>query len=129
MMEGALKADPHIRLDILVKREKDYYLAHCLQFDLVTTDETIKGVQQGIIDACIAHIQFSHKNDNMDYLFSPAPQEAWSEYYVFLSDPNCSSESKQLKIPLKGKEKPSSLPAFMIQEILCLNQNQASCRT
>jgi hypothetical protein len=30
-----------IRLDILIKREEDYYLAHCLQCDIVATDDSL----------------------------------------------------------------------------------------
>jgi hypothetical protein len=38
-----MKYDPNMRLDILIKKEQDYYIAHCLQFDLVATDETKEG--------------------------------------------------------------------------------------
>lgn len=75
------KKTPDIRLDILIKREEDYYLAHCLQFDIVATADTVTDVKRNIIDLCTAHIRFSYENDNMDYLFSPAPAEIWKEYY------------------------------------------------
>jgi hypothetical protein len=32
-------------LDVLIKKEKDYFSAQCLQFDLVATDDTLEGVQ------------------------------------------------------------------------------------
>lgn len=80
---------PNIRLDILIKKEDDHYLAHCLQFDIVTTDETIFGVQKAINDLCIAHIQFSTKHDNVEYLFHPAPPEVWAESrYCILGIPD-----------------------------------------
>ncbi len=76
-----MSVNPEMRLDILIKREEDYYLAYCLQFDLVATDDTKEGVRKAIIVLCRAHIEFSLKNENMEYLFSPAPKEVWAEYY------------------------------------------------
>ena len=32
-----------IRLDILIKRVDDYYQAHCLQFDIVATSDSLGG--------------------------------------------------------------------------------------
>jgi hypothetical protein len=76
-------------LDVLIKREKEYYSAHCLQFDLVATDNTFEGVQKAIKDLCIAHIENSIANDNMEYLFSPAPKEIWTEYFTGLEAAGC----------------------------------------
>lgn len=114
-----------IRLDILIKREEDYYIGHCLQFDLVATDNTINGVQKAIIDLCIAHIQFSYKHDNMEYMFSPAPKELWAEYYALVNDQNCLFECRKLQIDLEDKT--LMIPPFIVQEILC--NEQSSCRT
>ena len=106
----AAKAD--IRLDILIKREEDYYLAHCLQFDLVATDDTLEGAKQAILDLCLAHIQFSAENDNLEYLFSPAPQEVWAEYLRLTKDESCDVFSK----PLAGLP---HLTPFTVQEVVC----------
>ncbi|MDZ7700136.1 MAG: hypothetical protein U5R49_25490 [Deltaproteobacteria bacterium] len=114
---------PEIRLDILIKKEDGYYSAHCLQFDILATEDSLKAAQDAIVDLCIAHIRFSYENNNMDYLFSPAPGEAWAEYYAYLSKKKCSFEQKQLDIHIDAKD-PSQLllPPFMIQEILCHDQ-------
>lgn len=121
-----MKGNPEIRLDIMVKKEEDYYMAHCLQFDLIATDDTRKGVQQAIVEVCVAHIQFSYKNNNMESLFSPAPKEAWAEYYTLLNDPNCSFDFKELKIAIEDETAPAIIPPFIVQEIYC--HEQASCR-
>ncbi len=110
---------PDFRLDVLIKKEDDYYIAHCLQFDLVATDDTLKGVQKSIIELCNAHIQFSYKNNNTDYLFSPAPNKIWNEYLALLNDPSCTFELKKLEIPVIDRKPEAMLPAFMVQEILC----------
>jgi hypothetical protein len=100
-------------LDILVKKEEDYYSAHCLQFDLVATDNTPQGAKKAIKDLCIAHIANSIANENMEFLFSPAPQEVWAEYYASLENQKC--EVKQESLPAPEK----SHPAFHIQEVSC----------
>jgi len=114
--------DPEIRLDILIKKEGGYYIAHCLQFDIVATDDTMGAVKKVILELCAAHIQFSHENNNMDYLFSPAPTEVWTEYYSSLSNKKCSFAQKKLQIHLGQTPAAPYIPAFMVQEILCNDQ-------
>jgi len=112
--------NPEIRLDVLIKKEEDYYSAHCLQFDIVTTDDSMEAVQKAILDLCVAHIRFSHENNNMDYLFSPAPTEAWAEYYAHLSDGKCTFDHKKLQVQLDHSL--PLVPPFMVQEIFCNDQ-------
>ena len=116
-----MRRGPDIRLDIMIKREEDYYLAHCLQFDVVVTDDTLDGAKAGILEACAAHIAFSIKHDNSDYLFHPAPPESWAEYLKLMKHPACSTETGILDIPPApgADEEPSKMPAFIIQEIMC----------
>jgi hypothetical protein len=100
-------------LDVLLKKEKGYYTAHCLQFDLVATDDTLAGVQEAIKDLCVAHIENSIANDNIEYLFSPAPKEVWAEYFTRLEAAGC--QIKHETIPSSVKNHPS----FSIQEVAC----------
>lgn len=113
---GSFKAE--LRLDVLIKKEEDYYQAHCLQFDLVATDDTLAGVKQAIVDLCLAHIRNSVEYDNMEYLFSPAPKEAWSEYLAMANDASCEVISVALL-----QDQIRTLPPFVIQEIVCHGQN------
>lgn len=101
-----------IRLDILIKKEDDCYLAHCLQFDIVTTNDTLKGVRKDILDLCRAHIEFSHENDNLDYLFSPAPKEVWAEYLAAFKKEGCDVENTSFS------DSPWMKP-FTAQEVYC----------
>jgi hypothetical protein len=121
-MEVHRMKNPEIRLDILIKKEADYYLAHCLQFDIVATDDIKVAVQKAILDLCVAHIRFSHENNNMDYLFSPAPTEAWTEYYASLSNKKCTFDQKKLQIHLEQTPAEPLIPAFMVQESICNDQ-------
>jgi hypothetical protein len=112
---------PEIRLDILIKKEDGYCLAHCLQFDIVATDDTMEAVEKAIIDLCVAHIRFAHENDNMEYLFSPAPTEVWAEYYARLDNKTCKFNFGKLDISLDQPDTKIP-PPFMVQEILCNDQ-------
>jgi len=117
-----MKDRGEIRLDILIKKDNGHYMAHCLQFDLVATDDTLEGVQAAILDLCVAHIEFSHKHDNTDHMYLPAPKEVWNEYYNLAKDPRCSFEIKALPISFKGRPPSLMMPPFMVQEVLCNDQ-------
>lgn len=101
-----------IRLDILIKKEEDYYLAHCLQFDVVTTADSLEEVKKDIIDLCRAHIEYSYEYNNLDCLFSPAPKEVWAEYLEMSQKEGCDVENKRLDDSLQ-------VNPFSIQEIYC----------
>jgi hypothetical protein len=101
-----------IRLDVLIKKEDNYYLAHCLQFDLVATSDTLEGVRKDIFDLCCAHIDYSYANDNLEFLFSPAPKEVWSEYLAMSKKDDCDVENKPLDNSFNRNP-------FSMQEIYC----------
>ena len=101
-----------IRLDILIKKEEDFFLAHCLQFDIVTTADTLEEVRKDIIDLCRAHIEFSYEHDNLDYLFSPAPKEVWAEYLAMSKKEGCDVENTSFS------DSPQMNP-FTAQEVYC----------
>ena len=117
-----IRQKPEIRLDILITKEEDYYQAHCLQFDLVATDDTMKGAQEAISALCDAHIRFSVENDNMEYLFSPAPKEVWAAYLACLKKEGVSFNYKELKVSLEDGKYLSMIPPFMIQEVMSNDQ-------
>jgi len=101
-----------IGLDILIKKEEDYFLAHCLQFDIVATADTLKDVRKDIIDLCRAHIEYAHENDNLEYLFSPAPKEVWAEYLAMSKKEGCDVENTSFN------DTPLMSP-FTAQEVYC----------
>lgn len=116
----ARKADGDFRLDVLIKKEGDYYSAHCLQFDLVVTDDTVEAVQRAMIDCIIAHVRFAIDNDNMKCLYSPAPQEVWNEYARLATGGEhiCEIVVKPISIPKMERQSPFLLP-FKMQEVVC----------
>ena len=103
----------NLQLGVLIKKEETYYSAHCLQFDLVATEDTLEGVQKAIKSLCIAHIENSIANRNIDFLFSPAPQEVWAEYYASIENRKCEVKQENLLIPATSRS------SFHIQEVSC----------
>ncbi|MFH1116041.1 MAG: hypothetical protein V1792_19175 [Pseudomonadota bacterium] len=65
---------------ILVKKEDDLWVAHCLELDLVAAAPTEEQVESDIIDIIREQIIYCVSNDNMDHLFRRAPEEIWEEY-------------------------------------------------
>ena len=100
------------RLDILIKKVDDYYQAHCLQFDIVSTDDSLEEVRKDIIDLCRANIEYSYEYDNLDHLFSPAPKEVWAEYLAMAGKEGCDVETRPFN------DAPH-LKSFSAQEIYC----------
>ena len=107
-----MRKKAEIRLDILIKREDDYFLAHCLQFDIVTTADTLEDARRDILDLCRAHIEASHEHDNLEYLFSPAPKEVWAEYLAMSKKEECDVESAAFNGP-------PWMNTFTAQEVYC----------
>ncbi|MEI7451547.1 MAG: hypothetical protein WCJ75_18220 [Desulfomonile sp.] len=69
---------------VLIRREPDAWVAHCLELNLVTVAETDKEVESDIIDVIVAHIRYALENDNLEYMYHPAPLNVWKDFF------NCS---------------------------------------
>lgn len=70
-----------ITFNILIKKEEDYFIAHCLELDIVATADTVEEVKEDILSLMKAQIEYAFFNDNMDNLYHSAPQEVWNEFY------------------------------------------------
>jgi hypothetical protein len=118
--KAAIKAkNADFRLDVFIKQRDDYCVAHCLQFDLVTSNKTVDETQNDIIDLCIAHIKFSYEYDNMEYLFSYAPKDVWIEYLTHATnDNNCQIITRTIELPKKPNIPAFELP-LNVQEVVC----------
>jgi len=68
------------RFRILIKKEDDLWVAHCLELDLVANAPSKEQVQKEIVNVIIAQVRYCLVHDNMDYLFRRAPEDVWEEY-------------------------------------------------
>jgi hypothetical protein len=77
-----METDTSMIFNVLVKREDDLYIAHCLELDIVATSDDKEKVTDDIIDLIQAQVSYAFSNDNLEYLYHPAPLEAWKEFYA-----------------------------------------------
>lgn len=69
-------------LTVLLYREEEDYVAHCLEFDIVnTTTESFEIAYTELHDLVISYINYAYENDNTDHLYNPAPAEYWNMFY------------------------------------------------
>ncbi len=66
---------------VLIKKESDAWVAHCLELNLVAVAETIEQVEADIIDIITAHVRFALENDNLEYMAHSAPPEVWKDFF------------------------------------------------
>jgi hypothetical protein len=77
----AKKAEAAMTFSILIKKEDNMYIAHCLELDIVATSNNLKRVEKDITDLVDAQIDYAFSHDNLDYLYRPAPPEVWKEFF------------------------------------------------
>ncbi|MBI4691545.1 MAG: hypothetical protein HY754_14970 [Nitrospirae bacterium] len=92
---------PSIKLNIVIYKEGEDWIAHCLQMDIVASGKSAKAVEDDIIDLIKAQIHFAIDNDNMGNIFKPAPSNIWN---MIGHAKRCDSRSIRLLIPHKRKK-------------------------
>jgi len=90
--------NPSIKLNVLVYKEENEWIAHCLQMDLVAANENKDSVQDDIIDLIKTHVLYALENDNIDHIFKPAPAEEWEKLSHFR---HCGTRKFTIKSPKK----------------------------
>ena len=89
----AADLEPTIHVNILVERQGELYVAHCLEIDIVATGETPAAASRDLLDLVRAQLEYALANDNMDNFFRPAPPEVWAKLKrVRRKVENCTSE-------------------------------------
>jgi len=95
-MANAETKRPTFHLDVLLYRDEQQWVAHCLQLDLVEYGHTRKAAQAAILDVIRAHIEYAIEHDNMEYLFHPAPSDVWK---LFLKSQRIGRKTMRLQTP------------------------------
>ena len=71
-----------VTFSILIKKTEEYgFVAHCLELDLVATADSMEAVKADIFDVIVTQVHHAFANDNLEYLYHPAPPEVWKEFY------------------------------------------------
>jgi hypothetical protein len=74
--------DAALTFNILIKRDGEVCVAHCLELDVVATADSMAEAQNDLIDLIKAQVEYAFSNSNLDYLYRPAPAEVWKEFYA-----------------------------------------------
>lgn len=107
---------------ILIKKEDDLWVAHCLELDLVANAPSEKQVQEDIVNVIVAQVRYCLIHDNMDYLFRRAPQEVWDEYNTCEQHAGPELIVRRGKAVIQGPAKrmtPKELPPFSFTTNTC----------
>ena len=65
---------PDLRLDLLLYKEDETWVAHCLQLDVVGTGDTPDEASNVAIDCVEASIAYAFEIDDLGHLFKLAPR-------------------------------------------------------
>ena len=78
-----------IRLDfrVLIYREEPFWIAHCLETDLVAEGKTVSEAVDGLVAISNVQIQTALDEGDLASVFSPAPPEVWRMYSVAAEGP------------------------------------------
>lgn len=68
-------------VNALFYHEGDLLVGHCLELDIVATGKDIEEAKNKMRDLIIAQVRYALENDNMEYLYKPAPPEIWKMFW------------------------------------------------
>ena len=74
--------DISFTVNILITKEADYFLAHCLELDIVAAGNTSDQSQREIISLICAQIDYAFNYNNLENLYHPAPPEIWHKFFT-----------------------------------------------
>lgn len=111
--------------NILMKKEDEVFVAHCMELDIVATGSSADETAQDMIDLIIAQLKYAFGNDNLDHLYRPAQPEVWREFYLCRE----SVEEKEITLPLSPKEDSPQgfIPPWIIAKMCRAQQVQSTC--
>ncbi len=104
-----------LNFNILIEKEEDLFIAHCLELDIVATAETMDQVKKDIIDLMAAQVEYAFSNDNLENLYHPAPPEIWKEFF------DCEKQEQNRR---KIKSEPPSFAPPEITASTCYSLGQ-----
>lgn len=74
--------DISLIFNILIKKDDQVFIAHCLELDIVTTADTVDQAQKDLVALICAQVDYAFTNDNLDNLYSPAPSDVWEQFFA-----------------------------------------------
>lgn len=84
-------------LHILIYKEENLYVAHCLELDIVGSGTTQENALKEMRELVVAQITFHFEHKIEDKLFHPAPAEYWNKWLRAVPYP-CQEKSLHEKV-------------------------------
>jgi hypothetical protein len=81
LFKKSFSEDQSMTVNVLIKKEDNILIAHCLELDIVATADTLNQVKDDITSLIMTQIDYAFSNNNLEYLFHPAPQEVWADFF------------------------------------------------
>ena len=78
------KGDLH--LDVLMEKDGAYFIAHCLDLDLIGQGRTPEEAKKELIEPINDQIDFAISNNLEELIVHPAPKEYWIRYWNIKSE-------------------------------------------
>jgi len=85
---------------MLVYPEGNFWIAHCLETDLVAEGDTPKEAMSGLIDISNTQIEALLAEGDLNSLFSPAPPEIWRMFSTAADSPSASRRPSRAVKPI-----------------------------
>jgi hypothetical protein len=79
------RQNPKIDLRGIVYRERDAWIAHCLELDIVAEGTSPDDAVQNVLDLRAFQIDTAIENGDLESIFRPAPAKFWTLFYSVLS--------------------------------------------
>jgi hypothetical protein len=74
--------DLQLELRVIVYREDAFWLAHCLELDIVAEGETPQKAVRDLTDLCVLQIRTAIEESDLTSIFRPAPAEIWKLFFT-----------------------------------------------
>jgi hypothetical protein len=97
--------------NILIKKEGDLLVAHCLELDVVTTGNSYVTLTKEMSDLLIAQIKYAFENNNLENLYHPAPPDVWKQFYECKP---VKADTVEVKFLIKNKLTETFVPPWII---------------
>ncbi|MGO8688871.1 MAG: hypothetical protein ACLQLG_04500 [Thermoguttaceae bacterium] len=99
-----------MRLDLraVIYRHQRWWIAHCLELDLVAEGPTPASAFQDLRELSTSQIEAAKKMGNLESIFRAAPPEIWAMFF----------RARRASLPVKRKQTSGSVESFEAREAI-----------
>jgi hypothetical protein len=104
---GKVRSSAGVRVDlrVVIYRHREWWIAHCLELDLVAEGTTPTNAFRDLVDISVSQVETATEMGNLESIFRAAPPEIWAMF-------SRASDAPQLK----KKSSSRSIERFEVRE-------------